>query len=207
MSRYTGPRVKLIRRFGDIDLPGLTRKRKWVSARPYPPGQHGANARIKKSDFRLRLEEKQKLRINYGLRERQMMKYMRRAARAKGNTGEVLLQLLESRLDNVVFRLGLSPTIPAARQFVNHGHIMVNGKKVDIASYEIKTGDVISVGTRERSKKLGEFWAEQPALSIPAHLEFDKKTLTGKVLDVPARESVPFQIAEQFVVEYYSQRV
>lgn len=207
MSRYTGPRVKLLRRFGGVDLPGLTRKRQWVDRRPYPPGPHGPTQRLKKSDFRVRLEEKQKLRYNYGLRERQLVRYIKRANRSRGNTGEVLLSMLESRLDNVIFRLGLAPTIPAARQMVNHGHIMINGHKVDVASYEIKGGDEITIRDKDKSRKLAELWIDSPALALPAHLEFDKKTLSGKVLDSPARESVPFEINEQLVIEYYSQRV
>lgn len=207
MSRYTGPRVKLLRRFGGVDLPGLTRKRKWVEARPYPPGQHGPNARMKKSDFRVRLEEKQKLRHNYGLRERQLMTYMKRAARAKGNTGETLLALLESRLDNVIFRLGFAPTIPAARQLVNHGHVRINDHKADVASIHVKPGDVIGISARDKSRKLVQLNLETPTLSMPAHLEVHAKELTGRMNDTPARESVPFEIDEQFVVEYYSQRV
>lgn len=207
MSRYTGPRVKLLRRFGGIDLPGLTRKLKWVQNRPFPPGQHGRNMRIKKSDFRLRLEEKQKLRYYYGLREKQMVRYMHRATRAKGNSGEVLLQILERRLDNIVFRLGLAPTIPAARQLVNHGHIMVNERKVDIASYECRAGDIVAVRDREKSKKLASLYAEEPTLSVPSHLDFNKKTLSGRVIDEANRDSIPYDIKEQFVVEYYSQRV
>ncbi len=207
MSRYTGPRVKLLRRFGGIDLPGLTRKRRYVDARPFPPGQHGPNMRVKKSDYRIRLEEKQKLRFNYGIRERQLVRYIKRAVRGKGNTGETLMQYLESRLDNVVFRLGLAPTIPAARQMVNHGHIHVNGHKVDVSSYEVKSGDEITVRDKEKSRKLGELGASAPTLSLPAHLEFDAKTLTGRVIDTPSRESVPFELNSQLVVEYYSQRV
>jgi small subunit ribosomal protein S4 len=204
MSRYTGPRVRLLRRFGEVDLPGLTRKR---PKRLYPPGQHGPTIRQKKSDYRIRLEEKQKLRYNYGLRERQLVRYMKRASRSRGNTGEALMVMLESRLDNVVFRLGLAPTVPAARQMVNHGHITINGRKVNVASYEIRTGDVIGMRDREKSRKLAELWVESPTLSLPSHLDFDKKALTAKVLDAPARESVPFEIHEQLVVEYYSQRV
>ena len=207
MSRYTGPRVKLLRRFGGIDLPGLTRKRKWVDARPYPPGPHGPRMRIKKSDYRIRLEEKQKLRHNYGLREKQLVGYVKRASKAKGNTGTKLLEMLEGRLDNVIFRLGFAPTIPAARQIVNHGHIHINGHKADVASMQVKAGDVISVRDRENSKKLISGYIEDPTLSLPAHLELDAKGLTGRVIDTPARDSVPFEIEEQFVVEYYSQRV
>lgn len=207
MSRYTGPRVKLLRRLGGVDLPGLTRKRKWVDARPYPPGQHGPTMRIKKSDYRIRLEEKQKLRHNYGLREQQLLRYMKRASKMKGNTGLKLLELLESRMDNVVFRLGFAPTIPAARQMVNHGHITLNGHKADVPSIQLKPGDVLSVRGREKSKKMVSLNVESPTLMLPGHLEVDNKGLTGRINDTPSRESVPFEITEQFVVEYYSQRV
>lgn len=207
MSRYTGPRVKILRRFGGIDLPGLTRKMKWVQMRPFPPGQHGRTQRLKKSDYRLRLEEKQKLRFYYGLRERQLVRYMKRAVKAKGNTGEMLLQYLEQRLDNVVFRLGMAPTIPAARQLVNHGHVMVNGHKVDVASYAVSPGDTIGVRDRDKSRKLVQFSLEAPTLSLPAHLELNANALEGRMLDTPARASLPYELNEQFVVEFYSQRV
>ncbi len=207
MSRYTGPRVKLLRRFGGVDLPGLTRKIKWVQARPFPPGQHGRNMRLKKSDYRIRLEEKQKLRFYYGLRERQLVRYINRAVRAKGNTGETLLQYLEQRLDNVLFRLGFAPTIPAARQIVNHGHILVNGNKVNIASYEVRSGDVISLRDREKSRKLIQIALESPTLSVPSHLELNAGALEARVLDTPGRSSLPFELNEQLIVEYYSQKV
>lgn len=207
MSRYTGPRVKLLRRLGGIDLPGLTRKMKWVQNRPFPPGQHGRNMRLKKSDYRIRLEEKQKIRFYYGLRERQINRYIRRASKSKGNTGENFLRYIESRLDNVVFRLGLAPTIPAARQMVNHGHIAVNGRKVDVASYEIRVNDEISVRDRERSRKLGELWAAEPSLTVPAWLDFDKNALKGRVLDTPSREHLPYELNEQLIIEFYSQKI
>ncbi len=207
MSRYTGPRVKILRRFGGIDLPGLTRKMKWVQARPFPPGQHGRNMRLKKSDYRIRLEEKQKLRFYYGLRERQLVRYMKRAVRAKGNTGEMLLQYLECRLDNVIFRLGMAPTIPAARQLINHGHVTVNGHKVDIASFEVNSGHTIGVRDRDKSRKLVQLSTEAPTLSLPAHLEFNAQALEGRMLDTPARASLPYELNEQLIVEYYSQKV
>ena len=207
MSRFTGPRVKILRRLGGVDLPGLTRKMRWVQNRPFPPGQHGRNLRIKKSDYRIRLEGKQKVRFYYGIRERQLVNYMRRAAKAKGNTGELLLRYLESRLDNTIFRMGLAPTLPAARQMVNHGHIAVNGKKVNIASYEVHPGNEIAVRDRERSRKLGEIWSAEPSLSVPPYLEFDKKALKGRVIDWPGREYLPYELAEHFIIEYYSQKI
>jgi small subunit ribosomal protein S4 len=185
------------------DLPGLTRK---SARRAYPPGQHGQN-RKKRSEYAIRLEEKQKLRFNYGLTEKQLLRYVRKARRVTGSTGQVLLQLLEMRLDNTVFRLGIAPTIPAARQLVNHGHVNVNGRVVNIASYQTRPGDVISVRDREQSRKLVETNLQYPGLAnLPSHLEFDKNKLTGKVNSVIEREWVALQVNELLVVEYYSRQ-
>jgi small subunit ribosomal protein S4 len=201
MSRYRGPRLRIVRRIGD--LPGLTRK---SPRRAYAPGQHGQN-RKKRSEYAIRLEEKQKLRLNYGVTEKQMLRYVRKARRASGSTGLVLLQILEMRLDNTVFRLGMAPTIPAARQLVNHGHITVNGKTVDIASYQCRAGEVVTIRAREASKKLVENNLQYPGLAnMPSHLEFDKKTLIGKVNGVVEREWIALQVNELLVVEYYSRQ-
>ncbi|MDX2243617.1 MAG: 30S ribosomal protein S4 [Leptolyngbyaceae cyanobacterium bins.302] len=201
MSRYRGPRLRIVRRLGD--LPGLTRK---SARRAYPPGQHG-QARKKRSEYAVRLEEKQKLRFNYGVTERQLLRYVRRARRAAGSTGQVLLQLLEMRLDNTVFRLGMAPTIPAARQLVNHGHVTVNGRVVDIPSYNCRPGDVIGVRDTDRSRKLVEANLQFPGLAnLPSHLEFDKSKLVGKVNSIVDREWVALQINELLVVEYYSRQ-
>jgi len=190
-----------VRRLGD--LPGLTRK---SPRRAYPPGQHGQE-RKKRSEYAVRLEEKQKLRFNYGVNERQLLRYVRKARRASGSTGQVLLQLLEMRLDNTVFRLGMAPTIPGARQVVNHGHITVNGRVVDIASYQCRPGDVVSVKDKETSRKLVEQNLQYPGLAnLPNHLEFDKNKLTGKVNSVIEREWIAIQINELLVVEYYSRQ-
>jgi small subunit ribosomal protein S4 len=202
MSRYRGPRLRVTRRLGD--LPGLTRKN---SRKSYPPGQHGQGRR-KRSEYAIRLEEKQKLRFNYGVSEKQLVRYVLEARRATGSSGQVLLQLLEMRLDNTVFRLGMAGTIPAARQLVNHGHITVNDRVVDIASYQCRPGDVIKVRDRDRSRKLVEANMEYPGLAnIPSHLEFDKNALTGKVNGVIEREWVALQVNELLVVEYYSRQV
>ena len=200
MSRYRGPRLRIVRRLGD--LPGLTRK---STRRTNPPGQHGM-ARKKRSEYAIRLEEKQKLRFNYGVSEKQLIRYVRKARRATGSTGQYLLQLLEMRLDNTVFRLGMAGTIPGARQLVNHGHILVNGKVVDIASYQCRPGDVITVKDKEASKNLVKANMEYPGLAnLPSHLEFDKNTLTGKVNGIIEREWVALaDIKELLVVEYYS---
>ena len=202
MSRYRGPRLRVTRRLGD--LPGLTRK---SARRAYPPGQHGQNRR-KRSEYAIRLEEKQKLRYNYGVTEKQLMRYMLKARRAAGSTGQVLLQLLEMRLDNTVFRLGMAGTIPAARQLVNHGHVTVNDRVVDIASYQCRPGDVIAVRNRDCSRRLVQANMEYPGLAnIPSHLEYDKNTMIGKVNGVIEREWIALSINELLVVEYYSRKV
>jgi small subunit ribosomal protein S4 len=193
--------LRITRRLGE--LPGLTRK---APRRAYPPGQHG-QARKKKSEYAIRLEEKQKLRFNYGLTERQMLRYVRKARRAAGSTGLVLLQLLEMRLDNTVFRLGMAPTIPAARQLVNHGHVTVNGRVVDIPSYNCRSGDVVGVRNTERSRKLVETNLQYPGLAnLPSHLEFDKAKMEGRVNGLVEREWVALQVNELLVVEYYSRQ-
>jgi small subunit ribosomal protein S4 len=203
MSRYRGPRLRITRRLG-VELPGLTRK---SARKSYPPGQHG-QARRKKSEYALRLEEKQKLRYNYGLSERQLRRYVQKARRTRGSTGQALLQLLEMRLDNTVFRMGMAPTIPAARQLVNHGHVAVNGKVVDIPSYQCRPGEVVSARDRSSSRKLVEQNLQYPGLAnLPSHLEFDKNKLEGKVNGVIEREWVALQINELMVVEYYSRLV
>ncbi|AOX03042.1 MAG: 30S ribosomal protein S4 [Moorea sp. SIO4G2] len=202
MSRYRGPRLRVVRRLGD--LPGLSRK---TPRRAYPPGQHGQNRR-KRSEYAIRLEEKQKLRYNYGVTEKQLIRYVRKARRATGSTGQALLQLLEMRLDNTVFRMGMGGTIPAARQLVNHGHVTVNGQVVNIASYQCRPGDVIAVRNRDQSRRLVERNLEFPGLAnLPSHLEFDKNTFTGKVNGIIDREWVALQINELLVVEYYSRKV
>ncbi|MBE9075887.1 30S ribosomal protein S4 [Romeria aff. gracilis LEGE 07310] len=201
MSRYRGPRLRVVRRLGD--LPGLTRK---SARKAYPPGQHG-QGRKKKSEYAIRLEEKQKLRFNYGVTERQLLRYVKKARKAGGSTGQVILQQLEMRLDNTIFRMGLGPTIPAARQLVNHGHITVNGRVVDIASYQCRPGDVIAVRDRAASRTLAEANLEFPGLAnLPSHLEFDKNKLEGKVNGTIEREWVALNVNELLVVEYYSRK-
>jgi len=202
MSRYRGPRLRIVRRLGD--LPGLTRK---SPRRAYPPGQHGQE-RKKRSEYALRLDEKQKLRFNYGISERQLIRYVMKARRASGSTGQTLLELLEMRLDNTVFRLGMAPTIPSARQLVNHGHIVVNGRKVSIPSYQCRPGDVITVRDNDASRRLVEDNLQYPGLAnLPSHLELDKAKLTAKVNGVIEREWVALQVNELLIVEYYSRKV
>nr|YP_009628709.1 ribosomal protein S4 [Acrochaetium secundatum]QBX88492.1 ribosomal protein S4 [Acrochaetium secundatum] len=201
MSRYKGPRIKICRRLGD--LPGLSRK---VSKKQARPGEHGDKNR-KPSEYAVRLEEKQKLRFNYGLNEKQLLRYVRTAKRVQSPTGQVLLQLLEMRLDNTIFRLGMAPTIPAARQLVNHGHIAVNDKIVSIGSYQCKPGDYITVKKQKSSRDLIENYLSFPGLAnIPNHLELDSSKLTGKVNGIIEREWVALQLNELLVVEYYSRK-
>jgi len=201
MSRYRGPRLKICRRLGE--LPGLTRK---SSKKQVPAGEHGQQSR-KSSEYGLRLEEKQKLRFNYGLNERQLLRCIKTAKKAQGSTGLVLLQILEMRLDNTIFRLGLAPTIPAARQLVNHGHILVNNKSVSICSYQCKPGDTIKVKDKLSSKQLVEQYLNFPGLAnIPSHLELNKSKLAGKINGNIEREWVALQLNELLVVEYYSRK-
>ena len=201
MSRYRGPRLRVVRRLGE--LPGLSRK---TPRRAYPPGQHGQGRR-KRSEYAIRLEEKQKLRFNYGVSEGQLVRYVKKARRATGSTGQKLLELLEMRLDNTVFRLGMAGTIPGARQLVSHGHVTVNSQVVDISSYQCRPGEIISVRNQDRSRRLVEANMEYPGLAnLPSHLEFDKNTLTGKVNGVIEREWIALQINELLVVEYYSRK-
>lgn len=207
MARYRGPRLRIVRRLGE--LPGLTQK---PCTRNFPPGQHGpkkkltGNQKIKESQYATQLKEKQKLRFNYGISERQLIRYVREARRRKGSTGEILLQLLEMRLDNVVFRLGFAPTIAAARQLINHGHFSVNSRKINIPSYFCKVNDSISVATN--STKLVKTSVERFANSqIPSHLELNLDKLTAIVKNLIPRDLVALQINELLVVEYYSRKV
>ncbi len=201
MSRYRGAVLRITRRLGE--LPGLTRKTTKRSSRP---GQHGDQPR-KPSQYAIRIEEKQKLRFNYGVTEKQLLRYVRDARRIKGSTGEALLQLLEMRLDNIVFRLGIAPTIPAARQLVSHGHICVEGKRVSIPSYQCQAGETISIRPNPRSKQLVESYLAFPGLAnIPSHLEFDKNNLKGKINGIIERDWVALQLNELLIVEYYSRK-
>lgn len=201
MSRYRGPRLKVSRKLGE--LPGLTRKRSKKSA---APGEHGQKSK-KSSEYGVRLEEKQKIRFNYGINEKQLLKYVKIAKKAQGPTGSVLLQMLEMRLDNTVFRFGLAPTIPAARQLVNHGHIIVNQRKVNIGSYQCRPGDIIEVKNNHNSKNLAIKYLNYPGLTnIPSHLEFNQDKLSGKVNGIIEREWIALQLNELLIVEYYSRK-
>lgn len=201
MSRYRGPRLRVSRRLGD--LPGLTRKQ---SKKSSPAGEHGQQAK-KPSEYALRLEEKQKIRYNYGLSEKQLLKNIKIAKKVQGSTGIILLQMLEMRLDNTLFRMGLAPTIPAARQLVNHKHILVNDKTLSICSYQCKPGDIIKIKGKNSSAKAISKYMEQPGLvNLPSHLEIDKQNLIGKVNGTVERSWVGIQLNELLVVEYYSRK-
>ncbi|MDR1679552.1 MAG: 30S ribosomal protein S4 [Prevotellaceae bacterium] len=200
MARYIGPKSRIARKFGEA----IYGPDKVLSRRNFPPGQHGANKRKKTSEYGIQLKEKQKAKYTYGVLEKQFRNLFEKAARARGITGEVLLQLLESRLDNVVFRLGLAPTRAAARQLVSHRHITVNGSVVNIPSYSVKAGEIVAV--REKDKSL-EVIAD--ALNGFNHskypwLEWDNSSMAGKFLHIPAREDIPENIKEQLIVELYS---
>lgn len=200
MARYTGPKSRIARKFGEA----IYGEDKVLSKKNYPPGQHGVNRRKKTSEYGIQLREKQKAKYTYGVLERQFRNLFDKAARTKGITGEVLLQLLESRLDNVVYRLGIAPTRPAARQIVLHKHITVNGAVVNIASYQVKPGDVVAV--REKSKSL-EVIADCLAgfnHSKYPWIEWDENVMGGKLLHNPERADIPENIKEQMIVELYS---
>ncbi|WP_027090984.1 30S ribosomal protein S4 [Cohnella thermotolerans] len=198
MARYTGPKFKLSRRLG-ISLLGNGKDLK----RPFPPGQHGANQRRKVSGYGLQLMEKQKLRHMYGLNEKQFRNLFDRASKLKGKAGENFMFLLESRLDNLVYRLGWANSRPGARQLVSHGHVTVNGQKVNIASYTVQPGDVI--GLRERSRGLKTIKeALEGRHHLPAYLDFNATTMEGKYIRLPSRDELPQEIEEQQIVEFYS---
>lgn len=202
MSKYRGPRLRIIRRLGE--LPGLTKK---TTSRTNPPGQHGGSQK-KPSQYGIRLQEKQKLRYNYGLTEKQLINYVRKARRVKGSTGEILLKLLEMRLDNIIFRLGLAPTINAARQLISHGHFIVNDKKVNIPSYQCKINDTIRVFENKKSTQLINNFIDQSSPTIlPPHLSLNKQTLTATVNEFVNRQSVGLELNELLIVEYYSRKV
>jgi len=205
MSRFTGPRLKVMRALG-VDLPGLSRKS--IEQRPTPPGQHGAKAvRRKKSDFGIKLMEKQKLRFNYGLSERQLRRLMVDARRGKAPTGETLLQLLERRLDNVVFRAGFAPTIAAARQLVSHRHLQLNGKVVSIPSIRLRVGDEVSLKPASAQIPIVNETLKDMPLIRPEWLSWDETQRVARIVHLPAAEDVPFPVDVQQVVEYYANRL
>jgi small subunit ribosomal protein S4 len=200
MARYIGPKVRISRRFNEP----IMGDNKALQKKNYAPGQHGKGKKRKQSEYAIQLAEKQKAKYIYGVLERQFAHTFDKATRKKGVTGEVLLQMLEARLDNTVYRLGIAPTRRAARQLVGHKHILVNGDVVNIPSYTLKSGDVVEV--REKSKSL-----EAITISLSVHsakkynwLEWDGHGMTGKVINLPLREDIPENINEQLIVELYS---
>ena len=205
MSRLTGPRVKIMRAMG-VDLPGLSRKT--IETRPTPPGQHGMKAtRRRKSDYGVKLQEKQKLRFNYGLTERQMRKLIIEARKGSEPTGDNFLQLLERRLDNVIFRAGFAPTVIAARQLVSHRHVTLNGKSVNIPSIRVKLGDEIALKVSSLKIAMVIETLARPVLDRPEWLTWDDVEKVVKVTHLPDADQVPFPIDVQQVVEYYSNRI
>ncbi|MCB9720713.1 MAG: 30S ribosomal protein S4 [Candidatus Omnitrophica bacterium] len=202
MARYTGPKYRLCRREG-VNLFGP--KKYDFDIRPYAPGQHGQGRRVKLSDYGLQLREKQKVKRIYGVLERQFRRYYEKAARSKGITGSVLLQLLERRLDNVIFRMGYATTRPQARQFVSHGLVKVNGQRVDIPSYQVKEGDEIELKIKDKTKALFDAILERNKdLTRKGWVKLDEKNYKGAVLKLPVREDIQFPINEQLIVELYS---
>ncbi len=199
MARYTGPQVKLSRREGVA----LTDKcQKYLDRRNYPPGEHG-RGRIRQSEYLVQLREKQKTRRYYGVLEKQFRRYYQKASRQPGITGENLLRLLELRLDNVVYRLGFAATRRQARQFVNHGHFQVNGKRVDIPSYQVRADDVITVKPSSNAEGVIRSATELVAVVAP-WLQADHDALNGKVLKAPDRDDIDTPVQEQLIVELYS---
>ena len=200
MARYTGPKSKIARKFREP----IFGPDKALEKKNYPPGQHGnTKKRAKQSEYAIQLMEKQKAKYTYGILEKQFARTFEKAARSHGITGEVLLQLIESRLDNVVYRLGIAPSRRGARQLVSHAHITVNGSVVNIASFTLKPGDVIAV--REKSKSLEIISnAVSGAVNKHAWLDFDRSSLSGKFLSRPERSQIPENIKEQLIVELYS---
>ena len=200
MARYTGPKSKIARRFGEA----IFGPDKVLSKRNFPPGQHGNNRRRKTSEYGVMLAEKQKAKYTYGVLEKQFRNMFERAARTNGITGEILLQTLECRLDNLVFRLGIAPTRAAARQLVTHRHIVVDGKCVHVPSYAVKPGQI--VGVREKAKSLEVIAAALAGFNHSKYpwIEWDEAQKAGKLLHKPERADIPENIREQLIVELYS---
>jgi len=205
MSRYLGPKLKISRRLGL--LPGLTTKKSTKINRPGKDGNSNADTSKKLTEYGVRLEEKQKLKFNYGITESQLFRYVKEARRRNGVTGLILLQLLEMRLDTLCFTLGFAKSIAQARQLVNHGHITVNKKVISIPSFQCRINDIIGIKEKNISKNLVETNIKNnPRSEIPYHLKFDNSKLEAKVLDYCDRNDIPLQLDELLVIEYYSRR-
>lgn len=201
MARYKGPRVRINRRFGETIFPAKMREQ-----RMYPPGVHGPKkSRRKKSEYGLGLAEKQKLRFQYGLMEAQFRRMFEKALKKRGVTGETLLQLLETRLDNVVYRIGFATTRPFARQMVTHGHVRVNGRKVSSPSFNVKPGDVIDVRETATTRQLAAKSLESAQIRpVPGWINFSRDALRAQVVRIPTREEIQPIVDEQLIVEFYS---
>ena len=208
MARYIGPVCRLCRREGmKLFLKGerCYSEKCAIEKRNVPPGQHGRARKAKMVGYGIQLREKQKVKRTYGVLENQFRRYFEAADRQKGITGELLLQMLERRLDNVVYRLGLSTSRPQARQLVRHGHFLINGKKVDIPSFQVKEGDVITVlGRTQKNTTIEHAMEEVKGRGIPEWLSFDQNTITGRINAVPTREQINLPVQEQLIVELYS---
>lgn len=203
MARYRGPKLRIVRRLKG-QLPGLTQK---TSSKEYSPGQHGKLKKKNTTEYGLRLEEKQKLRYNYGITESKLFSYVKEARRQKGVTGIVLLQLLEMRLDTICFNLGFAPTMANSRQLVNHGHIAVNGNIVSIPSFQCKINDIITVKEKNISINLiKNNLMKKKRAEIPSHLKFNNENLEGSVLNYCDRKDLLLALDELLIVEYYSRR-
>lgn len=201
MARYTGPTTKISRRFGQP----IFGTNKSLEKRNYPPGQHGPRMRRKQSEYSIGLSEKQKLRYMYGLMEKQFRRTFDRAKRQRGVTGTIFLQLLETRLDSIVYQLGFTKTRKASRQFVNHGHVLVNGQKVDIPSFEVKPGDEVEVRNATSSRQLATRSMEANRMrNVPAWMTRQDEAFRGTVNRLPNREELEPAINEQLIVEFYS---
>jgi small subunit ribosomal protein S4 len=202
--RYRGPKARVMRRFG-VALASSPKYQRILEKRPNPPGQHGGRKGRKKiGAYGSRLTEKQKLKAFYGVAERQIRRYVDEATRRTGPTGTNLLQILETRLDAVVYRLGFAPSIWSSRQLVGHGHILVDGKRVDIPSYQVRPGQVIGVSEKLKRGRQMAVWAERGGILPPAYLELDRDRMTGRLVRAPERDEIPVPIDDRLIVEFYS---
>jgi small subunit ribosomal protein S4 len=203
MARYTGPKARVSRRLG-VNIWGTQGENRALDRRPYPPGEHGRSRRRNPSDYLLQLQEKQKARFTYGLNERQFRKLYDEATRSRGVTGEKMLELLERRLDNIVYRAGWASTRPQARQFVGHGHVDVNGRRVDIPSYRVRKGDVITLRSKARQMIVVQWNRDVLDRTPPPWLDRSDEGLSVTVREYPLREHIDVPVREQLIVELYS---
>jgi small subunit ribosomal protein S4 len=203
MARYTGPKARVSRRLG-VNIWGTQGENRALDRRPYPPGEHGRSRRRNPSEYLLQMQEKQKARFTYGLNERQFRRLYDEANRTKGVTGEQMLQLLERRLDNIVYRAGWASTRPQARQFVGHGHVDVNGKRVDIPSYRVRKGDVVTVRTKARQMIVIQWNRDVLDRTPPPWLDRADEGWSVTVREYPLREHIDVPVREQLIVELYS---